>query len=121
MLFCPSVPVASLPVFAILLDRVCYFCVSYHCPHCKLCRIGKGLGVDFFHVRARCCAVFVVPCCCALVAVLSVCLESFNHMVDVHTCINLYTYIRASCVCVCAVHEMQRLHDHLQTGGTSLC
>jgi len=21
----------------------------YHCPYCKLCRIGKGLGVDYFH------------------------------------------------------------------------
>ena len=21
----------------------------YHCPYCKLCRIGKGLGIDYFH------------------------------------------------------------------------
>lgn len=21
----------------------------YHCPHCKLCRVGKGLGIDYFH------------------------------------------------------------------------
>eukprot|EP00698_Gefionella_okellyi_P005664 TRINITY_DN15133_c0_g1_i1.p1 TRINITY_DN15133_c0_g1~~TRINITY_DN15133_c0_g1_i1.p1 ORF type:complete len:327 (+),score=36.40 TRINITY_DN15133_c0_g1_i1:113-1093(+) len=21
----------------------------YHCPHCNLCRIGKGLDIDFFH------------------------------------------------------------------------
>lgn len=21
----------------------------YHCPYCNLCRVGKGLGVDFFH------------------------------------------------------------------------
>lgn len=21
----------------------------YHCPHCDLCRIGEGLGIDFFH------------------------------------------------------------------------
>jgi len=21
----------------------------YHCPYCNLCRVGKGLGVDYFH------------------------------------------------------------------------
>ncbi|KAL8230661.1 hypothetical protein R6Q57_000439 [Mikania cordata] len=21
----------------------------YHCPYCNLCRVGKGLGIDFFH------------------------------------------------------------------------
>ncbi|KAJ0536424.1 putative transcription factor C2H2 family [Helianthus annuus] len=21
----------------------------YHCPHCDLCRVGKGLGIDYFH------------------------------------------------------------------------
>lgn len=21
----------------------------YHCPFCNLCRVGKGLGIDFFH------------------------------------------------------------------------
>eukprot|EP00164_Ancoracysta_twista_P003452 GFYU01004607.1.p1 GENE.GFYU01004607.1~~GFYU01004607.1.p1 ORF type:complete len:301 (-),score=36.29 GFYU01004607.1:128-1030(-) len=21
----------------------------YHCPYCNMCRIGKGLGIDFFH------------------------------------------------------------------------
>lgn len=21
----------------------------YHCPYCNLCRLGKGLGIDFFH------------------------------------------------------------------------
>lgn len=21
----------------------------YHCPDCKICRIGQGLGVDYFH------------------------------------------------------------------------
>eukprot|EP00898_Chlorokybus_atmophyticus_P000114 jgi/Chlat1/1102/Chrsp110S01589 len=21
----------------------------YHCPHCRLCRIGKGLDIDYFH------------------------------------------------------------------------
>lgn len=21
----------------------------YHCPYCNLCRIGKGLGIDYFH------------------------------------------------------------------------
>mmetsp|Transcript_14400 Transcript_14400/g.31248 ORF Transcript_14400/g.31248 Transcript_14400/m.31248 type:complete len:284 (+) Transcript_14400:1-852(+) len=25
----------------------------YHCPHCKLCRIGKGLDIDYFHCQ-RC-------------------------------------------------------------------
>ncbi|XP_076932624.1 zinc finger protein BRUTUS-like At1g18910, partial [Bidens hawaiensis] len=21
----------------------------YHCPHCGICRVGKGLGIDYFH------------------------------------------------------------------------
>ena len=21
----------------------------YHCPQCGICRVGKGLGIDFFH------------------------------------------------------------------------
>lgn len=21
----------------------------YHCPYCNLCRLGKGLGIDYFH------------------------------------------------------------------------
>ncbi|KAF5792750.1 putative transcription factor C2H2 family [Helianthus annuus] len=21
----------------------------YHCPHCDICRVGKGLGIDYFH------------------------------------------------------------------------
>ncbi len=27
-------------------------CISrhiYHCPFCNLCRVGKGLGIDYFH------------------------------------------------------------------------
>ncbi|PAN29073.1 hypothetical protein PAHAL_5G200400 [Panicum hallii] len=28
----------------------------YHCPFCNLCRLGKGLGVDFFHcMKCNCC------------------------------------------------------------------
>ncbi|KAJ4959170.1 hypothetical protein NE237_026281 [Protea cynaroides] len=28
----------------------------YHCPFCNLCRVGKGLGIDFFHCMAcNCC------------------------------------------------------------------
>ncbi|XP_057447836.1 zinc finger protein BRUTUS-like isoform X2 [Lotus japonicus] len=28
----------------------------YHCPFCNLCRLGKGLGVDFFHcMQCNCC------------------------------------------------------------------
>ncbi|KAJ3695692.1 hypothetical protein LUZ60_001069 [Juncus effusus] len=28
----------------------------YHCPFCNLCRLGKGLGVDFFHcMTCNCC------------------------------------------------------------------
>lgn len=23
----------------------------YHCPDCKICRIGKGLGIDFYHCK----------------------------------------------------------------------
>ncbi|KAL6061865.1 Zinc finger protein BRUTUS [Balamuthia mandrillaris] len=25
----------------------------YHCPHCRICRLGKGLGIDYFHCQ-RC-------------------------------------------------------------------
>ncbi|GMQ11342.1 hypothetical protein CsSME_00054002 [Camellia sinensis var. sinensis] len=28
----------------------------YHCPYCNLCRLGRGLGVDFFHcMKCNCC------------------------------------------------------------------
>lgn len=28
----------------------------YHCPSCNLCRVGKGLGIDFFHcMKCNCC------------------------------------------------------------------
>ncbi|KAJ8630700.1 hypothetical protein MRB53_024023 [Persea americana] len=28
----------------------------YHCPFCNLCRVGKGLGIDFFHcMKCNCC------------------------------------------------------------------
>uniref|UniRef100_A0A2C9VNG9 CHY-type domain-containing protein n=1 Tax=Manihot esculenta TaxID=3983 RepID=A0A2C9VNG9_MANES len=28
----------------------------YHCPFCNLCRVGNGLGVDFFHcMKCNCC------------------------------------------------------------------
>lgn len=33
-----------------------YFRVVYHCPFCNLCRVGRGLGVDFFHcMTCNCC------------------------------------------------------------------
>ncbi|URD72184.1 CHY zinc finger [Musa troglodytarum] len=41
----------------------CKFCkffdderTVYHCPFCNLCRLGKGLGIDFFHcMKCNCC------------------------------------------------------------------
>ncbi|KAJ3670660.1 hypothetical protein LUZ60_008086 [Juncus effusus] len=28
----------------------------YHCPFCNLCRLGRGLGIDFFHcMKCNCC------------------------------------------------------------------
>ncbi|KAJ6822278.1 zinc finger protein BRUTUS isoform X1 [Iris pallida] len=33
-----------------------YYRMVYHCPFCNLCRLGKGLGVDFFHcMKCNCC------------------------------------------------------------------
>ncbi|MBA0750870.1 hypothetical protein Gogos_002252 [Gossypium gossypioides] len=33
-----------------------YFRNVYHCPFCNLCRVGKGLGDDFFHCMVcNCC------------------------------------------------------------------
>ncbi|GFZ16845.1 zinc finger protein-like protein [Actinidia rufa] len=40
----------------------------YHCPFCNLCRLGKGLGVDYFHCM-KC------NCCLALKLVNHKCLE----------------------------------------------
>ncbi|XP_057485811.1 zinc finger protein BRUTUS-like [Actinidia eriantha] len=40
----------------------------YHCPFCNLCRLGRGLGVDFFHCM-KC------NCCLALKLVNHKCLE----------------------------------------------
>lgn len=32
------------------------FRMIYHCPFCNLCRVGKGLGIDFFHcMTCNCC------------------------------------------------------------------
>ncbi|OMO57245.1 Zinc finger, RING-type [Corchorus olitorius] len=35
------------------LDRICKIFDDereiYHCPYCNLCRVGKGLGIDYFH------------------------------------------------------------------------
>jgi hypothetical protein len=32
------------------------FRTVYHCPFCNLCRLGRGLGVDFFHcMTCNCC------------------------------------------------------------------
>lgn len=32
------------------------FRTVYHCPSCNLCRLGKGLGIDFFHcMTCNCC------------------------------------------------------------------
>jgi len=33
-----------------------YFRAVYHCPFCNLCRVGTGLGADFFHcMKCNCC------------------------------------------------------------------
>jgi zinc finger-like protein len=33
-----------------------FYRTVYHCPFCNLCRLGKGLGVDFFHcMKCNCC------------------------------------------------------------------
>lgn len=33
-----------------------YYRNVYHCPFCNLCRIGKGLGIDYFHcMTCNCC------------------------------------------------------------------
>ncbi|XP_054820881.1 zinc finger protein BRUTUS-like isoform X2 [Prosopis cineraria] len=30
--------------------------IVYHCPFCNLCRVGKGLGIDYFHcMKCNCC------------------------------------------------------------------
>ncbi|KAK0574951.1 hypothetical protein LWI29_031459 [Acer saccharum] len=38
--------------------------VVYHCPFCNLCRVGNGLGVDFFHcMKCNCClSIKALPC-----------------------------------------------------------
>ncbi|KAL5748875.1 hypothetical protein ACOSP7_025918 [Xanthoceras sorbifolium] len=40
----------------------------YHCPFCNLCRLGRGLGVDYFHCMT-------CNCCLGLKAVNHKCLE----------------------------------------------
>ncbi|KAK7407514.1 hypothetical protein VNO78_09467 [Psophocarpus tetragonolobus] len=61
----PVGPVCATPSCASLLmaKYYCSFCKLfddernvYHCPFCNLCRLGKGLGVDFFHcMQCNCC------------------------------------------------------------------
>lgn len=35
---------------------LCHFRTVYHCPFCNLCRLGNGLGIDFFHcMTCNCC------------------------------------------------------------------
>lgn len=32
------------------------FRTVYHCPFCNLCRLGRGLGIDYFHcMTCNCC------------------------------------------------------------------
>ncbi|EEF28680.1 zinc finger protein BRUTUS [Ricinus communis] len=40
----------------------------YHCPFCNLCRVGKGLGIDYFHCMT-------CNCCLGIKAVNHKCLE----------------------------------------------
>ncbi|MFS7968420.1 putative transcription factor C2H2 family [Helianthus anomalus] len=54
----PVGPVCSTP-FCNGLSMAKYYCsyckffdderTVYHCPFCNLCRLGQGLGIDFFH------------------------------------------------------------------------
>lgn len=39
-------------------NKVLFFCFRtiYHCPFCNLCRVGRGLGIDYFHcMTCNCC------------------------------------------------------------------
>ncbi|RZB91645.1 Zinc finger protein BRUTUS isoform C [Glycine soja] len=61
----PAGPVCATPSCGSLLmaKYYCSICklfdderTVYHCPFCNLCRLGKGLGVDFFHcMQCNCC------------------------------------------------------------------
>ena len=34
----------------------CFYRTINHCPFCNLCRVGRGLGVDYFHcMSCNCC------------------------------------------------------------------
>ncbi|EPS73048.1 hypothetical protein M569_01704, partial [Genlisea aurea] len=61
----PIAPVCSTPSCNGL-SMAKYYCSSckffddqrevYHCPFCNLCRVGKGLGIDYFHcMTCNCC------------------------------------------------------------------
>lgn len=48
--------VTSWAVYSFLLLFLFYIREVYHCPFCNLCRVGKGLGTDFFHcMTCNCC------------------------------------------------------------------
>lgn len=40
---------SPLPDFFMVLTKKLFNRVIYHCPYCNLCRLGKGLGIDYFH------------------------------------------------------------------------
>ncbi|XP_061344985.1 zinc finger protein BRUTUS-like [Gastrolobium bilobum] len=56
----------------------------YHCPFCNLCRVGRGLGIDYFHCM-KC------NCCLGMKSVSHKCLEKGLEMNCPICCDDLFT------------------------------
>lgn len=51
-----SIYSSSLLTSSYVSSSFCYIRTVYHCPFCNLCRVGQGLGIDFFHcMTCNCC------------------------------------------------------------------
>ncbi|KAK1359771.1 Zinc ion binding protein [Heracleum sosnowskyi] len=102
----------------------------YHCPYCNLCRLGKGLGIDFFHcmVCNACmnlsltvhlcrekCFEDVCPICHESIFTSSTSIKSLKCSHLMHSsCFQAYTCSHYTCpICIKSLGDMQMYFEML--------
>ncbi|KAJ0527664.1 putative transcription factor C2H2 family [Helianthus annuus] len=118
--------------FYILIVEKCVNRKIYHCPHCDLCRVGKGLGIDYFHCMncnaclalslaehtcARNCLEDNCPICheCMFTSVTPVRVLPCGHMMH-SSCFQEYTCSNYTCpICSKSLGDMQVYFGMLDT------
>ncbi|XP_074343999.1 zinc finger protein BRUTUS-like At1g74770 [Apium graveolens] len=102
----------------------------YHCPYCNLCRLGKGLGIDFFHcmICNACmhpsltlhscrekCFEDVCPICHESIFTSSTSIKSLKCSHLMHSsCFQAYTFSHYTCpICSKSLGDMQLYFEML--------